>query len=94
MRHFRPGLPVVVLTPPPWRSAQYPSTATHAAAVSACRRWAAAHDVAVADDVDVVARMHAAGAGNPDGLHWDWPTHAAVGRLVAGAVRLPAPPLR
>ena len=30
-----------------------------------------------------MATMHAEGRGNPDGLHWDWPTHAQVGAAVA-----------
>ena len=86
VRFYRPDLPVAVLTPPPWRSEQYPLRTTHAPAVRACRAWAASTGVAVADVVEEVARMHARGEGNPDGLHWDWPTHAAVGRLVAQAL--------
>ncbi|GAB2698164.1 diglucosylglycerate octanoyltransferase [Thalassiella azotivora] len=85
VRYFRPGLPVVVLTPSPWRSPDYPSQRLHAPSVVACRRWAAAHDVALVDVEDVVSAMHARGGGNRDGLHWDWPTHEAVGELVAKA---------
>lgn len=87
VRFYRDDLPCVVLTPSPWRSAQYPADATHAPSVRACRDWAARHGVAVADVEQVVQAMHAGGGGNPDGLHWDWATHAAVGGVVAAAVR-------
>jgi hypothetical protein len=95
VRYYRPDLPVVVLTPPPWRSEQYPVRTTHTPAVRACHAWAARADVPVVDVTEVVARMHARGGGNPDGLHWDWPTHRAVGALVGRALGpegAPAPP--
>jgi hypothetical protein len=86
VRHFRPGLPVVALTPAPWRSPDYPVRCGHAASVLAARAWARAEDVALVDLDRVIGAMHDEGRGNPDGLHWDWPTHAAVGALVAQAV--------
>lgn len=87
VRFYRPELPCVVLTPSPWRSTQYPSDATHASSVRACHAWAGRLGVAVADVEGAVLAMHDRGGGNPDGLHWDWPTHAEVGAVVAGAVR-------
>lgn len=87
VRFYREALPCVVLTPSPWSSTRYPSDATHASSVRACHAWAGRHDVAVADVERAVTAMHDRGGGNPDGLHWDWPTHAQVGALVARAVR-------
>jgi hypothetical protein len=86
VRHYRPELPVVVLTPPPWRSARYPGRG-HEASVAATRSWALREAVALADVDGVVRGMHARGEGNPDGLHWDWPTHAAVADVVRRALR-------
>jgi hypothetical protein len=87
VRHYRPDLPVAVLTPPPWRSEQYPERRGHLASVAATRSWAGREDVVVADVDEVVQAMHDGGRGNPDGLHWDWPTHAAVADVVARALR-------
>jgi len=87
VRHYRPGLPVVALTPSPWRSPDYPVHVTHPASVAACRAWAAGAGVRLVELDPLVAPVHARGGGNPDGLHWDWPTHAAVGSAVAEAVR-------
>lgn len=87
VRHYRPELPVVVLTPPPWRSSDYPGRRQHPAAVAAARTWADHEGVVVADVESLVQEMHDRGAGNPDGLHWDWETHAAVAEVVAYAVR-------
>ena len=85
-RYYRPGLPVVALTPSPWRSRDYPVRRGHAAAVAATHRWAAGHEAAVVDLDPLVGPMHAEGRGNPDGLHWDWPTHRAVGDAVGAAL--------
>lgn len=89
VRHYRPDLPVVALTPPPWRSADYPARGEHPTSVSAARSWAAREGVVLADVDDVVQAMHDRGDGNPDGLHWDWPTHAAVAEVVADALTPP-----
>jgi diglucosylglycerate octanoyltransferase len=87
IRHFRPALPVVATTPSPWRSPDYPVRSGHGASVRAARSWAARHDVALVELDPLVGPMHERGGGNPDGLHWDWPTHAAVGAAVGAAVR-------
>jgi hypothetical protein len=86
VRHYRPDLPVVALTPPPWRSPDYPARRQHPAAVAASRAWASREGVALADVETVVQAMHDRGEGNPDGLHWDWPTHAAVADVVGHAL--------
>jgi hypothetical protein len=46
--------------------------------------------VRLVDVEPVVERMWRSGGGNPDGLHWDWPTHAAVAQAVTAALEAPA----
>ncbi len=87
-RFYRPHLTVVALTPPPWRSPSYPVHRTHEPSVVAARRWAAREDVPLVELDPIVSPVLAAGGGNPDGLHWDWPTHTAVAEAVVRAVRL------
>lgn len=89
VRHHRPTLPIVLLAPAPSRSASYPVVPGHEAAVRAAAAFGREHGVPVIDLDPLVGPMHAAGRGNPDGLHWDWPTHEAVGRAVAAAVLPP-----
>ena len=79
-RHYRPGIAVVALTPPPWRSADFPVHRTHEPSVRAARAWAARERVELVELDPIVGPALAAGRGNPDGLHWDWPTHEAIGR--------------
>lgn len=87
IRHHRPDVVIVLLGPCPWRSDAYPSRRHYPASLASSRRYAAQHDLAFVDTEPVVGRMHAEGRGNPDGLHWDWPTHAAVGAAVATTLR-------
>jgi hypothetical protein len=86
-RHYRPGIAVVALTPPPWRAAEYPVHRTHLPSVRAARAWAAREQVSLVELDPIVAPVLAAGGGNADGLHWDWPTHLAVATAVSAAVR-------
>jgi hypothetical protein len=86
VRYYRPDVPIVLLTPPPWRSHDYPGRRGHAASVAAARAGARREQVVLADIDDVVRDMHDQGAGNPDGLHWDWPTHQRVADVVAAAL--------
>jgi hypothetical protein len=87
VRHYRPDLPVVALTPPPWRSADYLRRQGHPASLAAARGWADREAVALADIETVVQGMHDRGEGNPDGLHWDWPTHRCVADVVSRALQ-------
>ena len=83
IRVHRPDLPVLLIGPSPWRSQAYPSNRHHATSVASARRYAVGHGLAFVDVEPLVSPMHAQGRGNPDGLHWDWPTHALVGDAVA-----------
>jgi diglucosylglycerate octanoyltransferase len=88
IRHFRPGVPIVGLVPPPYDSAYHAHvTRLHAPAAAAARAWGAREDVPMVA-ADAIAAPHlAVGALNPDGMHWSWPVHAEVGAAVADAVR-------
>ncbi|MFM9048801.1 MAG: GDSL-type esterase/lipase family protein [Actinomycetota bacterium] len=81
VRALRPGLPIALLSPPPWTGPYYPSTHFHAAAVVAARAWAAREGVAYVD-VEPLVTPHL-GRCNPDGMHWSWEVHALVGEAVA-----------
>ncbi len=87
VRHHRPEVRLVMLGPVPWRSAAYPSTRHYPAMLAAARAFAATQGVGFVDVEPIVTPMHEQGRGNPDGLHWDWPTHRAVGEAMAAALR-------
>ncbi len=89
VRHLAPAgerVPVVLVGPSPWRSDAYPSVRPHAAAVVAARRWADTQGVPCVDLDPLVGPSLAAGRGNPDGLHWSWEAHRAVGEALAAAL--------
>ena len=83
---IRPGIPVLAVLPPVHRAAEYACVHVgRAAAERATRAWAAAtHDVDLLDWTALVAEHVLSGRGNPDGMHWGWSAHAAVGRACAG----------
>lgn len=88
LRVVRPGVPVVGIVPPPFRSAYHGGvTRTHEPAVAAARRWG--RDVGVPlVDLDAIVGPHAARGGlNRDGMHWGWPVHADVGDAFAAVLR-------
>ncbi len=87
VRHYRPGIPAVLLTPSPYASAAYPADRPHRPAVAAARRWAARHGTGLVELDPIVGPALASGTGNPDGLHWSWATHEAVGRAIAAALQ-------
>ncbi|MGQ0573333.1 MAG: diglucosylglycerate octanoyltransferase [Pseudonocardia sp.] len=81
---LRPGLPVVAVLPPPHRAAGYGGVHPgRPAAERAVRAWAAARGAALLDLHAVVGPHVLAGEGNPDGMHWGWAGHAAVGWALA-----------
>lgn len=86
VRYWRPGVPVVVLSPPPYDSSYYPSTRGHEQARAAALAWGAQARVPVVDADPLVLPGLAGGTHNPDGMHFGWPTHASVGRAVADAL--------
>jgi diglucosylglycerate octanoyltransferase len=84
---IRPRLPVVVLSPSVHRSAGYGFVHRgRERGAAAIRSWAAGVGVPVVDVPSLVGEHIAAGHGNPDGMHWGWDAHAAVGKAVAAAL--------
>lgn len=95
---LRPGIPVLAVLPSVHRAAVYGGVhAGRPAAERATRAWAAAGGVALLDLAALVGEHVRSGAGNPDGIHWGWPGHTAVGAACATALapllaaRRPAP---
>ena len=83
VRMMRPGLPIALLSPPPWTGDYYPSTRAHAPALAAARALASRMGVEYVDIEPVVApRLSTC---NPDGMHWSWEVHSLVGEAT-GAV--------
>lgn len=82
-----PGLPVVGMLPSVHRAPDY--GAVHAGRdrhVAAMTAWARTHDVVLVDPAPLVADHVLGGHGNPDGIHWGWSAHDAVGEAVGRAV--------
>lgn len=79
-------IPVVLLGPSPHAAPAYPSLRHHAPAVTAARRWAAAHGTGFVDLDPIVQPSLDAGTGNPDGMHWSFAVHAGVGTAAADAL--------
>jgi diglucosylglycerate octanoyltransferase len=83
VRHFRPQLPIVMLGPAPFDSPYYPVNGHHDTAVRAAATLAAQENCEFIDVDDLVWPSLRDGSANPDGMHWSWATHAAIGRTVA-----------
>ena len=86
VRYVRPTAPLAVLGPAPFRAAAYPALHGHAAAVHAARRWAIATNVALVEPSRHILPTFRDGSCNPDGMHWAWSVHDAVGRDFAAAL--------
>lgn len=87
-----PGLPVVALLPAVRRAPFYAGVhAGRARHVAAMTSWATAHGVTLVDPAPLAADHVLGGHGNPDGIHWGWDAHHAVGAAVGAevAARLP-----
>ena len=91
LRALRPELPIFGMLPSVHRAAAYGGVHTaRPGAVAAMASWAARVDVPLLDLAGVVGEHVLSGAGNPDGMHWGWAGHAAVGAAMA---KLMAPAL-
>lgn len=83
----RPGIPVVGVLPGVHRAAAYGFVHPgRPAAEAAVRAWGTGADVALVDLATVTGEHVRSGRGNPDGMHWGWDGHAAVGAAVAAAL--------
>ncbi len=86
IRAYRPDVPVVRLLPSPYDAAIYPSQRHHMQAVTQGRRWCEQRGVAAIDLDPLVGPHLAAGRNNPDGMHWGWQTHEAIGASLGEAL--------
>ena len=82
-----PGLPVVGMLPAVHRAPAYGGVhAGRERHVAALTAWASGRGVALVDPAPLVADHVLRGHGNPDGIHWGWAAHAAVGDAVGRTV--------
>ena len=88
VRALRPGLPVVGMVPPVHRAAVYGYVYSgRPAGEAAVRRWALRHEVPLLDLPSLIGAHVRGGHGNPDGIHWGFDAHRAVGQALADTVR-------
>ncbi|HKN97724.1 MAG TPA: diglucosylglycerate octanoyltransferase, partial [Pseudonocardiaceae bacterium] len=87
IRALRPDLPAFAILPATHRAASYGFVHTgYAPAVTAITAWGRRRGVPLLD-LAALTRTHVfSGAGNPDGMHWGWPAHVAVGEAMAKLV--------
>jgi diglucosylglycerate octanoyltransferase len=84
---IRPGLPIVGVLPAPHRAAAYGYVHSgRSRAAAAVASWAVGAGVPLVDLGRLVTPHLLAGDANPDGMHWGWAGHRAVGHAVAAAV--------
>lgn len=87
VRALRPDLPVFGILPATHRAASYAFVHTgHRPATDAIRAWGLRRDVPLLDLTALTGAHVLSGQGNPDGMHWGWPGHAAVGAAMAELV--------
>lgn len=85
-RHWRPGIPIALVGPSAHAAPTYPSHRHHVPAVQAAARWCERWGVGFVDVDPWVVPSLRDGSGNPDGLHWAWHVHEAVGNALAAAL--------
>ncbi|MEU6646518.1 diglucosylglycerate octanoyltransferase [Saccharomonospora sp. NPDC046836] len=84
LRVLRPELPIIGWLPSVHRAASYGYVHTaRAAAAAAIAGWAGRVGVPLLDLPAVVGQHVLGGHGNPDGMHWGWAGHEAVGTAMA-----------
>jgi hypothetical protein len=92
LRALRPDLPIFGMLPSVHRAASYGLVHTaRPRAAAAMTAWSTETGVPLLDLSQVVGEHVLSGRGNPDGMHWGWEGHAAVGAAMA---ELMAPRLR
>jgi lysophospholipase L1-like esterase len=87
IRALRPDLPAFAMLPATHRAASYGFVHSgYRPAADAIGQWGARRHVPLLD-LAALTREHVfRGEGNPDGMHWGWDGHAAVGRALAALV--------
>ncbi len=91
---IRPGIPVVLMLPGAHWSPIYGYVDPgRAPADRAYRAWAASVGVATVDVRALVLDHIRSGQGNPDGIHYGWEGHRAVGSALAATLARLLPPV-
>ncbi|QRP48338.1 diglucosylglycerate octanoyltransferase [Amycolatopsis sp. FDAARGOS 1241] len=84
LRVLRPELPIFGVLPSVHRAGSYGGVhSARPGAAAATAAWAARAAVPLLDLAAVVGDHVLSGAGNPDGMHWGWAGHEAVGHAMA-----------
>lgn len=87
IRALRPTLPAVAILPATHIAASYGHVHPgHDPAVSAIRTWGNRRNVPLLDLTELTGEHVRSGRGNPDGMHWGWDGHEAVGTALAETV--------
>ncbi|HWE88134.1 MAG TPA: diglucosylglycerate octanoyltransferase [Pseudonocardiaceae bacterium] len=87
VRSLKPGLPVIGVLPGVHRAREYGFVHTgYRPAVAAISAWGARRAVPLLDLAALTGEHVLAGEGNPDGMHWGWAGHAAMGHALAKTV--------
>jgi len=84
LRILRPELPIFGMLPSVHRAPAYGGVHTaRPGAAAAIAAWGARVNVPLLDLEAVVGPHVLSGQGNPDGMHWGWAGHAAVGEAMS-----------
>ena len=84
VRTLRPELPVVAILPAVHRAATYGYVHSgYRAGAAAIREWGRRRDIPLLDLAELTGKHVRTGESNPDGMHWGWAGHAAVGAALA-----------
>jgi hypothetical protein len=84
VRALVPDLPIVGVLPSLHRASAYGLVHTgRDRAVPLLRAWGARANVPLIDLAELTGEHVLSGSGNPDGIHWGWAGHDAVGKAVA-----------
>jgi lysophospholipase L1-like esterase len=88
VRSLRPSMPAVAVLPPVHRARSYGFVHTgRPRTAEAIRAWGAKTGVPLLDLAALTGEHVLAGRGNPDGMHWGWDAHNAVGAALADTIR-------
>ncbi len=82
IRYYRGNLPILLLGPAPFAARDYPATRSHGPAVVAAQDAARALGLHFLDVDPLIWPSLLDGTANPDGMHWSWRSHEAVGTAV------------
>ncbi|MGL4307099.1 MAG: diglucosylglycerate octanoyltransferase [Mycobacteriaceae bacterium] len=88
LEYMRPELPVIATLPPVHISEAYAKVHSgRPATEAAIAGWAAQRQLPVVDVAAAVSENIFSGQGNPDGIHWGFPAHEAVAKVMIEVLR-------